>query len=140
MIRFLSAILIATYLTGFAQADDYLALTHEAYCVGATRRNVRLLDNYSLPSTGPSNLLMREQATVDGALKLGKLDPTSVSRLMESGELDAQYCSDEQERCGKEIGADAKRDSTLTSAQLAGRQSTCLRLSRDACSRVDDCK
>ena len=87
-------------------------------------RFIELKKKYSMPTASDESLLLRERATVQGAIKLGKLDEETAEKLVTAGGADAQMCNDATEKC----------------YNGTGNADNCMRFADEPCKRSADCK
>lgn len=130
----------STFLSFESHADEYLTLTHYAYCLGVAAKNVELLSRYSLPSANDGNKAARNRAILNGAVKLQKIDEDTIKSLAAAGSADALLCNTEQEKCDKQAFQSALKDKSMTPEQIQIREESCMKFAgNEACKRAADC-
>lgn len=123
------SIIIGIGLTSYStlvRADDYKATTDAAYCVGVYQSDVKdwkdgmqsRFTEGKIADVGQK--LFRKQAFVEGAIKQGKIDGATASKMTSVGYADTQLCSNNQKQCCDGWSErDAKKvDNELNNKQL----------------------
>ncbi len=117
--------IVVSYSTS-VRADDYKDTTDAAYCVGVYQSDVKdwkdgvqsRFTEGKIADVGQK--LFRKQAFVEGAIKQGKIDGVTASKMTSVGYADTQLCSKNQKQCydGWSERDTKKVDNELNNKQL----------------------
>lgn len=99
---------VASYASS-VRADDYKDATDAAYCVGVYQSEIEItkevyskiaIDDGRLHDTEQKKF--RKEAFVGGAIKQGKIDDVTASKMKSVGYADANLCVRINEKCDQE--------------------------------------
>jgi hypothetical protein len=140
-----TGIIIGSYSSS-VRADDYKDARDAAYCVGVSKNYIAYWAKlHDLSEDIVAAFLVaairdaeqkqaRNETLIDGAIKLGKVDLVTATKMMDAGFADANLCDQKMIKCKEEYGSRVQKNvaTALNIAQFAN----CMKGVEPVCERV----
>ena len=133
-------IVFASY-TSSISADEYKDATDAAYCIGVFESDIdywKSLDALSVRSASDirdaKQKKIRKEAFVEGAIKQGKIDLDTATKMKSVGNADASLCGQKINKCMDEYGERSRKkvDDALNNAEYE----SCKKDAKPICERA----